>query len=105
MDIRDRIKAVIESNPDMSVRSVSLEAGLSDSMLNKFLKGETRSPTLETVDKLAKALDVDPRWLAYGEGDPERASTIDRLISKIPPNRMDDAIAVLEVFAKTGTNG
>lgn len=105
MDIRERIKAVIDREPDMTVRSVSLAAGLSDSALHKFLTGATDSITLKTVDKLADALGVDPVWLAYGEGDPDLAADVGRLMERIPENRRSEALAILEVFARTGTDG
>lgn len=100
MDIRERIQAVIDRNPELSLRKVSLAAGLSDSMLHKFMKGSTRSLTLETVDKLARALDVDAVWLAYGEGDPERAGEIDALLKRIPDDQREQAMRVLEAFVK-----
>lgn len=105
MDIRDRINAVITAAPDKTVRSVSLAAGLSDSALHKFLTGATDSITLKTVDKLAEALGVDPVWLAYGEGDPDMASDVGRLLERIPENRRQEALAILQVFARTGTDG
>ena len=89
----------------MTVRSVSLKAGLSDSMLNKFLKGRVQSLTLDTVDKVAAALEVDPRWLAYGEGDPEMASDLAALWRKIDKKARERARLVLEAFARTGTEG
>ncbi len=58
MDIRERIKVVIDRKPGLTLRNVSLAAGLSDSMLHKFMTGGTRSLTLETVDKLAAALEA-----------------------------------------------
>lgn len=105
MDMRARIIAVIESKADMSVRKVSLAAGLSDSMLHKFLTGATDSITIKNAEKLATALKVDPRWLIFGEGDPEEASDIANLIRRIPPEWHDKAIAVLEAFARPGTHG
>ena len=39
MDMRQRIIATIEGKDDLSVRKVSLAAGMSDSALNKFLTG------------------------------------------------------------------
>lgn len=104
MDIRARIISIIDSNPEMSVRSVSLAAGLSDSALHKFLTGATESLTLKTVDKLAEALGVDAAWLAYGEGSPERASEITKLWDRIADNQRDLARDVLERFARTGTD-
>lgn len=83
MDVRDRIKVAIAAKPGQTVRSVSLAAGLSDSMLNKFLSGQTDSMTLKTCEKLADALGVDVRWLAFGEGDPEQASDVADKIRKL----------------------
>lgn len=105
MDIRDRIIMLIEKDPELSVRNVSLAAGLSDSALSKFLKGSIRSLTLETVDKLAEALGVDPEWLAYGVGDPERASSIDKLFKQVPEDQREQARRILETFTRTGTDG
>lgn len=105
MDIRDRIRAVIEENPELTVRNVSLAAGLSDSALSKFLKGSVDSLTLKTVGKLADALDVDARWLAYGEGSPERMFDVGDLLSRIDESDMPRVKAILETFARTGTDG
>lgn len=105
VDIRDRIKSVIEHNPELSVRKVSLAAGLSDSALHKFLSGSTDSITLKTVEKIAAALEVDPRWLAYGEGSPEMAAGIESILRRIPEDQREQALRVLEAFAKTGTHG
>lgn len=104
MDIRDRIRAVIADNPDMTVRSVSLAAGLSDSALHKFLKGSTDSLTLKTVGKIAMALNVDEQWLVYGEGDPERASSLANLFDKVAEKDRDMAVRFLESLARTGTD-
>lgn len=105
MDIRDRIRAVIAEREGLTVRGVSLAAGLSDSALHKFLTGATDSVTLVTVDKLAGALGVDPRWLAYGEGEPDMATDIGRMFERIPPEQREQAMRILETFARTGTDG
>lgn len=105
MDIRARIRAVIDANPELTVRNVSLAAGLSDSALHKFLTGATESLTLKTVDKLAEALGVDARWLAYGEGDPEPATDIADIWDRIAERDRDQAKRVLESFTRTGTGG
>lgn len=104
MDIRARIKAVIESRPELTVRNVSLAAGLSDSALHKFLTGATNSLTLETVDKIAGALGVDPAWLAYGEGDPDVATGIADIWDRISERDRRRARRILEEFTRTGTD-
>lgn len=105
MDIRARIMSVIDENEEMTVRNVSLAAGLSDSALHKFLSGSTESITLKTVDKLAEALGVDPVWLAYGEGTPERASDISHILDRLNEEQLAQARRILEAFAGTGTDG
>lgn len=105
MDIRERIESVIEANPEMTVRNVSLAAGLSDSALHKFLSGATDSLTLKTVDKLAEALGVDARWLAYGEGTPERATEVERLLGRLNERQQRLAVQFIEEMARTGTAG
>lgn len=105
MDMRERIKAVIAEKPGMTVRSVSLEAGLSDSMLHKFLSGQTDSMTIKTAQSLAKALAVDPRWLIFGEGDPDEATDASNIFKLIPPEHQELAMQVLRGFLRTGTDG
>lgn len=105
MDIRQRIESVIEARDDLTVRSVSLKAGLSDSALHKFLKGSIQSLTLDTVDKLAKALGVDARWLAYGEGDQDEAGDLGPLLRRIAESDREQVRKILETFARTGTDG
>lgn len=69
MDFRDRIRSVI-AEKHLSVREVSLRAG-SDSMLSKVLNPEKRggikSPTIDKLEDIARALGVAPGWLAYGD--------------------------------------
>lgn len=109
MDIRARIQAVIDAKAELTVRNVSLAAGLSDSALHKFLTGATNSMTLETVDKIAEALGVDPAWLAHGVGDPDRAGGVDSALQEtwedIAPDQRDQALKVLRTFRRTGTGG
>ena len=105
MDMRERIISVIEANPEFSVRSVSLAAGMSDSMLNKFLKGHTDSMTIKTAEKLADALCVDAQWLIFGEGTPERAGDLVRTARRVPADQQETAQRVLEALLRTGTDG
>lgn len=104
MDVRTRLKAALEEK-GVSARKVSLDAGLSDSMVHKFITGATASLTLDTLNKIAKALGVDPIWLAYGEGDPEAASEIADIWSRIDEQDRETAKRVLAGFVRTGTDG
>lgn len=104
MDVRTRLKAAIEEK-GTSARAVSLKAGLSDSMVHKFLTGATNSLTLDTVNKIARALEVDEVWLTYGEGDPEPAAEVTKLWSRIAEKDRETALRVLQGFVRTGTEG
>lgn len=105
MDMRERIKAVIDADDKLTVRNVSLRAGLSDSWLHKLLKGEVRSPTLEAIEKVAEVLEVDPRWLAFGEGTPERYADISRTIERLSDKQAEMARQMLQVIVRSGTDG
>lgn len=104
MDVRTRLRAAIEAK-NTNPRRVSLEAGLSDSMVHKFLTGQTQSLTLETLNKIADAVGVDRVWLAYGEGDPEAATELTKVWERIAEEDRVQALRVLETFARTGTDG
>lgn len=105
MDLRDRINSLIDADDKRTVRNVSLKAGFSDSWLDKLLKGGVKSPTLESIEKLAVALDVDPRWLAFGEGSPERYADIGEIVSRLTEQQAEMARQMLQVIARTGTDG
>jgi hypothetical protein len=60
---------------------------------------------LETIEKLAKALDVDPRWLAFGEGDPDRYPDVGDLLASMTDETRAQAVQILRVMARTGTDG
>lgn len=52
---------------NLTMAELAVKAGVSPSTVNLVEKSK-RSPTAETVEGLARALDVDPCWLAYGTG-------------------------------------
>jgi len=105
MDVRARINQIITDTPGLSVRSVSLAAGLSDSMLHKFLSGQTDSLTIKTAEKLADALNVDARWLIFGEGEPDQATDVADRISRLSEEHRQLVSQLVEQLARTGTYG
>lgn len=105
MDIRDRINLALARNPDLNPRSASLKAGLSDSWLHKVLDSQIVSPKIEQVEKLAKVLGVDPRWLAFGEGEPEVYSEVGELLARMTAEQQAMAVEMLRVIGRTGTDG
>jgi len=105
MDMRERIKATIDANPELSVRSVSLAAGMSDSLLGKFLKGDNDSMTIKTAEKLADALGVDARWLIFGEGDADRATDVAAQIERLSEAQKTLVAQLVDQLRRTGTDG
>lgn len=70
MDVRARIRQILDEK-SLSVRKVSLDAGMSDSMLHKYLTGQTRSITVDNLEGVARALGVSMRFLWFGEDQHE----------------------------------
>lgn len=52
---------------EMTMAELAEKAGISPSAVNLIEKGR-RSPSAELVESLARALNIDPCWLAYGTG-------------------------------------
>lgn len=94
MDVRARIEAVM-AEKSMSARAVSLAAGLSDSMLHKFLTRQTHSITVDNLEKIAKALGVSFRHLMFGDPDDDKIAYIWDRIAERDRQR---ALRVLEGF-------
>ena len=103
MDIRSRIKETLDAKPDLSPRSVSLSAGLSDSMVHKFMTGATKSMTVDNLEKIAGALGVSARWLIFGDGSREVSPQLVYIWDHIPAARRDQALKVLEAFVEDET--
>jgi transcriptional regulator with XRE-family HTH domain len=51
----------------LTMLALGNKAGLSASTINHIEKGR-QSPAADTTERLARALEVDPCWLAYGSG-------------------------------------
>jgi len=105
MGMRERIQSVIDNTQGLSVRSVSLAAGMSDSMLNKFLRGQTDSMTIKTAEKLAEALGVDFIWLAKGEGDSSRGADVANQIERLSIEHQELVAQLVAQLGRTGTYG
>ena len=95
MDVKQRIKSIIDSREDLTIRNVALKAGMSDSSLNKFLNNAEQSTTLRSLEKIADALGVSLRWLMFGEDDQPQ---VIRIWDHIPQRKRADAIRVLSAF-------
>lgn len=95
MDTRSRLEALIKEK-GLTTRKVSLDAGLSDSALHKYLTGQTRSITVDNLEKVAQALGVSLRHLMFGSPQDE---SLHYIWDYIPDKRRKQALDVLETFA------
>jgi transcriptional regulator with XRE-family HTH domain len=96
MDARARIKSIM-AEKGLSARKVSLDAGLSDSMVHKYLTGQTDSITVDNLEKIAKALGVSFRHLMFGDPESDKVAYIWDRISERDRQR---ALRVLEGFVE-----
>lgn len=53
-------------------QDVVMRGGLSQTALSFLQNGRTRSLSMVNIFRLADALECDPRWLALGEGSPDK---------------------------------
>lgn len=65
--IRDRLRAVRKARA-LTLVALGSAAGVTHATIQHIETGRT-VPGIDTVEKIATALGVDPRWLAYGGDD------------------------------------
>lgn len=65
-----------------AVAAIENAADIGNAVLHKILKGTTKSPTWETLRKLAPHLNASPEWLMFDEGD---APKTDRIVPPYAP--------------------
>lgn len=97
MDLRTRIQEEIDKIDGMTVRSLSIKAGLSDSALHKFMTGATKSLTTDNLEKIAGALGMTALQLWRGGGP-----NVEYIWDHIPKRRQAQALQVLRTFAEMG---
>ncbi|GEP06451.1 hypothetical protein MOX02_44890 [Methylobacterium oxalidis] len=66
-DIRERITERLK-DLNKSMRAASLDAGMGDTAIRDLMRRPTDSPTMETIEKLARALNTTAAWLAFEAG-------------------------------------
>lgn len=96
MELRDRLQALMDER-GLSARALSLQAGLADTTVRKFITGYTRSITIENLEKIAEVLDVSLRHLMFGEPDADNVTSI---WDRIPERDKPQAEAILRTFAE-----
>jgi transcriptional regulator with XRE-family HTH domain len=78
----------------ISQRMLAARAGISHSTVSRMLKDE-RSPTFETAQRLARALDPHAR---LGQWEIDRGSEIELLLAADPALRESDAEALIQAY-------
>ena len=68
MDIAGRIRAKM-ADTGLNETQLGKRSGVPQPTINRILSGESASPRMPTIAKLARALKVSPEWLMYGIGD------------------------------------
>lgn len=104
VDVKQRIEAVIAARDDLTVRNVALKAGMSDSILHKFLTKPEQSMTLRSLERIAEAMGLSLQVLLFGE--PEKAPSADeqKVVSiwkRIPSAERATALRMLEGIAES----
>ena len=67
----NRLKEIMRKR-EMTARELSIKANISEASISRYLSGKL-SPKLDSIQALAKALDVDPVWLlGYDPVVPEK---------------------------------
>lgn len=56
----------------LSRRAASEKAELSETFIRDVVEGRAKSPRLQSLEKLAQALETTVEWLRTGAGDPNR---------------------------------
>lgn len=79
MDFHERLQAILDSK---NLKQVSLAelTGLSSAQVNHLVSGRTKDPKLETVVKIANALDISLDYLAGRREDPAPRLTRDEAV-------------------------
>ena len=101
--IQERIKQRLNENPNFTMRSASIAAGFSDSMLHKFLTGQTRSMNVDHLEALDAALGVNSRWLIFGDAPKLAEEKLVSIWDRNPEVNRPQALRVLETFADDGS--
>lgn len=84
----ERLRGLMESHA-LNPRSLSLKAGLNPTAVRDMLEGRVKYPRYDTVEALAKALDVTPAQLMSGETQAVKAAPH----SKAKPPAVDASVA------------
>ena len=96
MTAGERIKELREAK-GMTQEELALACGyMSRSTINKIEK-EKNETRLSTIKKIAKALDVDPDYLVFGDRN-DKKKEIEELVDRLSDNQRDAVLAFLRTL-------
>jgi hypothetical protein len=98
VSVKHRNRDINESRDDLTVRGVSLSAGLSDSALHKFLTSDSHSMMLSNLEKVADAMGVPLYELLVDQPPPAPAEVVN-IWDRIPDRHRNQALTILRTFA------
>jgi transcriptional regulator with XRE-family HTH domain len=99
--IRKRLTAT-----GLAMMAASKRAGLNETYVRDLLAGTVKSPRMDSLEKLAAALETTVDWLAYGRGEEEPSAeqlAFDRLrglLARIAPEDLPQAERALKGFVR-----
>lgn len=99
MSIADRITSRLETL-GLSRRAASEKAKLSETFIRDVIEGRAKSPRMDSMAKLAAALETNVEWLRTGHGDPNMADPATAEVVSIMPSLDARRRAELAQFAK-----
>lgn len=81
-DLRDRLQAVMEEN-GFTQTDVSKTIGLSQSSISKFLRGESKSPPPDTLNRIRAFLGDDEHEAILSHEEVRKAVRLYRYMKKV----------------------
>lgn len=75
--IKDRLVMALQKR-NMKPVELSRRSGVPQPRISDIINGKTESPRIDTISKLAEALNIKMQWLVSGEGEIEDAPPLDR---------------------------
>ncbi|MGE4351029.1 MAG: helix-turn-helix domain-containing protein [Bdellovibrionales bacterium] len=93
----DNLRALI-SHRGLNPRALSLKAGLNATAVRDMLEGRARFPRYDTVEALAKALEVTPAQLMGGT--PQTVLSEKRIVPESDPLADDDLNLLTEIITR-----
>lgn len=104
MSMADRIDARLKQL-GLSRRAASEKAKLSETFIRDLIEGRAKSPRVESLEKLAAALDTNVEWLRTGAGDPNQVPDVEtaqvlRLMPHLSARRRAEAAKYIRFLSE-----